>query len=197
MGFDLLSVKTINFIQDGCLRSKAIYILHKMVPLFWFWHFVFKFILKHALKEKLMVVFFFSKTNYLSSNGRWPCCSVVKSNEYSEYCVRSVARISLNGPTHVTFGENFISYCGNHFELILVCLSRVHNFWFCVSILYRTRNFHIIGAILFRFVLYNLWGCLGNPIERRNIQLKATEQYFPAVLFITFYKMDLVFPSIL
>ena len=51
--------KNNKFIQDGCLRSKAIYILHKMVPLFWFWHFVFKFILKHALKEKLMVVFSF------------------------------------------------------------------------------------------------------------------------------------------
>ena len=45
--------------------------------------------------------------------------------------------------------------------------------------------------MLYRVVVLNFWVCVWNPI-----QMIATEQYFPVVLFIMLYKVVLTFESV-
>ena len=45
--------------------------------------------------------------------------------------------------------------------------------------------------MLYRVVVFNFWVCVWNPI-----QMIATEQYFPVVLFIMLYKVVLTFESV-
>ena len=51
----------------------------------------------------------------------------------------------------------------------------------------------MVLLILYKAVLY---GSLWMKSQSVTIQMKATEQYFPVVLFIMLYKMILIFKSI-